>query len=175
MHLLTTIGFSIAFFIFDGLKRAKQYHATMLYIVVSNLFYHVLCTDYMMWHYEINNKEFEFIIEMIYGFTVLPITAFLFLEYAPHPSQQSEFILHFFKWESIYFIMEWLMYQFGAIRYENNWNILWSGLFLMFMFPCIYLHHKKPTIAYIISVGFILFLIYIFNVPIFMPLEERGM
>lgn len=173
MHIFIYASFIIAFFLFGGKTKAKKYHATMLFVIVANLLYSVICSDHILWHYELADKRFEFIIELLYTFTVLPITAFLFLEHLPPRSESINFFLHFFKWEAIYLFVEWLMVQFGTLKYENSWTILWSAIFLIVMFPCIYLHHKKPIVAYSISVVFIIFLIYYFEVPILIPLEDR--
>jgi hypothetical protein len=42
------------------------------------------------------------------------------------------------------------------------------------MFPMLRLHYKKPLYAYAISAIMCVFWVWIFNVPVDVPIEKRG-
>ena len=173
MHVIINLLFLIFFIFFEGIRNAHQYHTTMLFISLVNLFYLILCHDHLMWSYVVEHKQYDFLIEMLYTFVAMPITVYLFLYFCPSTKNKRKFILYFPKWIFCFLLAEYLLVTFDYMEYYNGWNIGWSFIFLNFEFPIIYLHHKKTKIAYAISIGFVAFLIWYFKVPI-LTYRERG-
>ncbi|MCR2805839.1 hypothetical protein NQZ67_18310 [Paenibacillus sp. SCIV0701] len=70
------------------------------------------------------------------------------------------------KWFVIFTAGEWIYLRTDHMTHDLGWTLAWSMLFYVMMFGMILLHHKKPLWAYLISAGFIAFLMLVFQVPI---------
>lgn len=173
IHLFINGIFLFIFITLRGYRLTRKYHSTIMYIILVNLFYLVICRNYLMWNYENQKDMYEFLIEMLYAFIGLPISTFLFLYYCPQIKNRLKFFFHFLKWEAGYILVEGIMVRSEFIQYDNGWNFMWSILFVFVMFPVLYIHHKKTSLAYAISVVFICFLLWYFKVPILSSIKER--
>ena len=173
VHILVTTSFIVAFFVLGKINEVKKYEGTIMYVIIVNLFYFFLCGNFWMWQYKPHIFLDQFTTDLLYIFIVMPMCTYFFLKYAPQFNCIKKILIHMFKWSILFFITEWIYFEYGAIIYDHGWNLFWSAIFYIFMFPLIYLHHYKRTFAYIISVLFVLFLINYFKVPFAVPVQDR--
>ncbi|HEX3031753.1 MAG TPA: CBO0543 family protein [Bacillota bacterium] len=134
----------------------RKYHATMLVFTTGNLFYNFVYHDHLLWRFrpQITNHH---IMEIIYSFTVFPLTALMFLSNFPQGLLRQ--IRYVAMYVLIYFGAEFLLFKLHRIGYSYGWNIWWSLAWNVMMFPCFILHHKKPELAYI----FVFALMFVMN------------
>jgi len=146
-------------------KNWREYYPTMLYIAVGNLLYNYLTNNYRLW---VTNPDFTWMnhirIEILYSLLLLPANAFLFL--SKYPTKRTAKIVYYSIWIGIYVAVEWFYYRTGRIEYHNGWNMWWSVVFNLVMFPMLRLHHLKPMLALGISLVISLIYIYLFQVPV---------
>lgn len=130
-------------------RNWAKYQSTMLFFSFGNMLYNFVYHDHSLWKFkpDIFNHH---IIEIIFSFTVLPLTALIFL--SAFPSDRKRQLLLIFKYILIYFAVEFLLFKFGRIEYNYGWNIWWSLAWDCLMFPTLVIHHKKPLLAYAGSV-----------------------
>jgi hypothetical protein len=154
-------------------KEWSKYHATMLYFPICDLTYNFICTNYWLWKFDNDVLLPHTILELVHFFITFPGTVLLFLAQYPEKKAIQRKITYYLTWIGIYFVGEWLLLQVGGIIHSNGWSLGWSFFFDLIMFPMLRLHYKHPLIAYILSVPIATFFIYLFDVPIHIPIEKR--
>lgn len=163
MHILITVWAILAAWRWGNWRKFSQYHATMLYMSLMNLFYLFLTGTYLLWRMQ---PEFGLpftLMVALYTFIVFPCTVLLYLSH--YPETLGRQILHIIKWIVIYIGVEWLGSLFSRISYGNGWHLGWSFIFVLIMFPMLRLHNQKPILAYLLSIAIIVLLLYVFDVP----------
>jgi hypothetical protein len=98
------------------------------------------------------------------AFFVAPFTIILFL--SRFPVKLVHQVLYTFCWACLYTLIEYLSNVCGFIAYDNGWNILWSFGVFGLMFPLLWLHYKKPLLAWPISLGLALATLAMFGVSL---------
>jgi len=136
-----------------------------------NLLYIFLTSGYILWKIQPDLGLPFPIVSMLYTFIIFPCTVILYL--SRYPKSVKGQILHNIKWIMIYIVIECLGSLFGRIIYDHSWHLGWSLLFVLTMFPMLRLHYKKPLLAYFLSILFIAFILYKFEVPWKVPMKDR--
>lgn len=171
MHLAITIWAIIASWRSWTWKHFYEFHATIIYVSAMNLLYIYFTTGYILWEMQPDLGLPLSIVDMMYTFIIFPCTAILFL--TKYPTIFSKKVYHILKWITIYIVVEWIGHVLNRITYENGWNLWWSLLFLIMMFPMFRLHYKRPLLAYLLTIIFIFLILYFFQVPLSVPVEDR--
>ncbi|RJQ24897.1 MAG: hypothetical protein C4589_12130 [Peptococcaceae bacterium] len=143
-------------------KNWQIYYPTILYFIIGDLVYIILTYNYPLWKCEsvIVNNTFN---DLLIAVVVYPSTVLLFLPYIPEKTTNQ--ITYIVMWAIIYSVIEWVYYSLGYFSYHNGWNIGWSILFNFIMFPLLWLHYKKPLLAWPISMVLAFLVIIIFRIP----------
>ncbi len=153
-------------------KGWLKYHSTILYFVLGNVMYLYLTASYDLWAFEGDFLSNYIFTEMLYIFIVFPGTTILYL--SRMPEEKKGRLVHIIKWVLLYAAVESVYtYITNSIQYDNGWSLSWSILFDCVMFPMLLLHHKRPLLAYALSLPIALFLIWYFEVPVHLPIEQR--
>lgn len=164
---LTIVAISIFFVLHTGAwRKFSEYHTTILYMVSGNLLYLFFSKNYMLWAFVSENGSHQDATEFLYAFIVFPSTVILYLNSYLRYGVLWKKIIYTLWWVTIYGSVEWLLYQLGGMSYDHKWNCGWSIVFDCFLFPMLVLHHKKPLVAYGVSIIIIKILLYWFNVPL---------
>ncbi|UFJ39721.1 hypothetical protein LOK74_16900 [Brevibacillus humidisoli] len=142
----------------------RRYHATMLYIALGNLMYHMLTKDHWLWKLQPDLLPTHVITEVIYTLIIFPLSAFLFLSNDP-PDRKGK-ILHTVKWIIIYVGLEFIGMLTGRVLYQLGWNLFWSAVFNCIMFPMLRLHYHNPVLAYPLSFVIAVALLILFDIPL---------
>lgn len=144
-------------------KNWKLYYPTILYFIVGEFLYGLLCYNYMLWSFEspLLKKTFS---EILIAFVFYPSTVLIYL---PHmPSGLIKRIPYILLWVGIFTITEEISLLLGFFSYHNGWNIWLSVLFNSAMFPMLWLHYKRPLWACILLIAAAGIGLVMFNVPI---------
>ncbi|MFC0559251.1 CBO0543 family protein [Halalkalibacter alkalisediminis] len=172
MHILTAIISILAVIGWGDWRNWKKYHDTLLFFALGNLVYNFLTANYFLWRMHSDLISNHTLTEMIYTFIVFPATGILFL--GNYPKGAIKQILHTLQWIFIYGIWEYVFTLTGHIEYQYGWTFGWSIFALFLMFSLLRLHVKHPLLTYVlfalVSVGFL----WWFDVPVHLPVEERG-
>lgn len=171
MHIAITIWAVAASWRWWSWKYFYKYHATILYMSLLNLLYLFFTVGYPLWKIQPDFGLSFPATSMMYTFIIFPCTAMLFL--VRYPAYFKSQVLHNAKWMIIYFGVEWVGSIINRISYGHGWNLGWSLLFVIMMFPMLRLHYKRPILAYLLSIIIILLILYKFDIPWTVPLEER--
>ncbi|MRH45083.1 hypothetical protein GH741_20795 [Aquibacillus halophilus] len=152
-------------------RNWREYHSVMLYIAIGNLTYNFLTASYFLWRLDADFLSNHTLTEMLYTFIIFPGTVLLFV--GNYPQTKFRVISHYSYWIFIYAGFELIMTFTGHIEYQYGWNLYWSAGFDCIMFPMLMLFYKKPLIAYSLSLPIALILLWYFDVPVHLPVEER--
>lgn len=164
MHVLVAVWAVAAAWLRADWRRWYLYQSTMLYMGFLNMIYNFITNDFQLWE---TVPDLAFMnhmrIELLYSVVLFPATVLLFLSRLPDGNKKR--LLHVVKWATLYTSVELVAMWRGAIVYHNGWNLGWSLAFNAIAFPMLILHHKKPLIAYGLSVFFTVSFVLIFKVP----------
>ncbi len=143
-------------------ERWKEFLPTFYYWALFSCFYEYISYigNKHLWEFDRNFISL-FVTETLYTFIFYPSMIILFLGNYPQGKYQK--ILHYIKWISLSILVETIAFKIGAIKFAHGWSMGWEVFFYSTMYPMLMLHHKKPLVALILSVFFVLFYILIFN------------
>ena len=171
MHVLT--GLIVVFFVYKygDWRNWQKYHTTILFIAMGNLLYNFLTANYFLWRLDADFLSNHSLTEMIYTFIVFPGTVILFL--GNYPQTLKRQILHVITWIAIYITWELVFVITNSIDYQYGWNLGWSALFDVVMFPILRVHQNNPLLAYVLSAIVCVSVLLYFDVPVHLPVEKR--
>lgn len=151
-------------------KNWKKYYPTILFFVMGDLLYMYLLSDhYPMWKYNppdidrsinLTNTHISLSIMLI----KYPTTILIYLSRFPKDNRKKQ-LLYILCWVGIYVINEIIDLKFKLIKYYNGWSIWWSILFNTVLFIILRFHYRNPILGWTLSICFIVFLWYTFEVP----------
>lgn len=141
----------------------RKYHATMFYIVAGGLLYEYLTKDHTLWSFHPDFLYNQQMTVIVYAFVTMPLSVLLFLSRFPQTIKKQ--LIYLTKWLLIYTIAEIILQYFGRISYQNGWSLFHSFLFDIMMFPMLIFHHKRPLLAYLVSIVIVVLLMHWFDVP----------
>jgi hypothetical protein len=174
MHIILAIITIIAVWVRGDYRKWKKYYPTMQYMALGNLTYNFLCASHWLWMLYPDLKWFNHSLqEMTYTFITFPLTALMFLSHYPEKKEKKVIFFHYVSWIGIYVGLEILLMLNGQIIYKYGWNIYWSAIFNCIMFPFLRLHEKKPLVALVLSIPMTIFWIYLFDIPVSVPIPNR--
>lgn len=171
MHFITAFIVIFAVWRWGDWRNWEKYHLTMLFVVAGNLLYNFLTSNYFLWRLDPDFLPNHSLTEMVYSFIIFPGTVILFLGNYPEGTRNQ--ILHQIKWILIYIGTEGIFLLTGRIIYQYGWNFWCSLAFLCVMFPIIRIHYKRPLLAYLLSGVVAIVVLWIFNIPVELPVQER--
>ncbi|MDW8802113.1 hypothetical protein P8V03_13225 [Clostridium sp. A1-XYC3] len=144
------------------LKNWRRYYPTMLFFGMGNLVYHLVFCDKPLWKFQ-PDIIVPAINELFIIFTIFFATTLLFLSNLP--KKLSHKVAYIALWVAIYISIELFTTSIGMQKNYNGWNIWWSVLHNVVVFPSLIIHHKNPILAWIIAFILLGFIMKIFNIP----------
>jgi len=149
-------------------KNWRDYLHTIQYFILGDMLYNLFTWDYSLWTYPHppNLLPNHLTNNLYIMFTMYPSTLLIFLFQFPKNNVRKQ-ILYILLWIVLWLIFELIMVMNGFCVYSHGWTYGWSIVFVCLMVPMLLLHHKRPMLAYILSVPIIVFLLLWFHVPVF--------
>lgn len=171
MHIAIALWSVLASWRSWNWNNFHEFHTTILYMSLTNLFYLFLTVGYPLWIIQPDAGLPLSLTNSLYTFIIFPCTVILYLSRYPKSAKWQ--IFHNIKWIIIYIGVEWIGSIFDRISYDHEWNLAWSFLFVIVMFPMLRLHYKKPIMAYLLSIVIIIVILYYFQVPWNVPIDDQ--
>jgi hypothetical protein len=152
---------------FGDWKNLKKYYPTILFFIIGDLLYNILTDNHPLWNYNkdwiLSNHTLANLWIMI---TVYPATVITYLYH--FPGRKIKQIFYILLWVILFFVWEFLdLHVFGLINHSNGWNMWWSLLFDIILFIMLPIHHKRPFVAWGLSIIIIIFFLTVFNVNLY--------
>ncbi|WP_010283042.1 CBO0543 family protein [Bacillus timonensis] len=170
MHLVYNVVLLLAAFKWGDWRGWREYYPTILFFIMGDLLKNVLFHDYWIWTFHetmfakniLVNHTF---ISLLIMFIAYPATVLIYLGRFPETKWKKP--LWIGLWVFLYVIVEYISLQyFHLITHHHGWSMYWSILFNLVMFMMLRLHQKQPLLALGVSVIWILFLLYMFPIPL---------
>jgi hypothetical protein len=164
MYILINAFYLIAGYIWGDWRNWQKYYPTILFFILGDLLYNFLLYNKSMWIFHdliLPNHTTITISAMTISYTA---TVLIYLGRFPN-SWKNRF-LWFLLWSGIFLVAEYVNSKLGFITYHNGWNMWWSVLLTGIIFLILPIHHKRPLIAWLLSIVIIFTLLSIFDVNI---------
>lgn len=144
-------------------KKWKEYYPTILYFYIGDLVVDYLSVHKQLWAFNGLSGELA-ILDLAIMALIYPSTTILFLSH--YPTKVSKQIRHITLWVGIYTALELTGTLIGDFEHFNGWNMYYSILFNMIMFPLLRLHYKKPLWVWPISIALAFIVLWWFGIPL---------
>ncbi len=166
LHLF--ISLSLAFICFKNgyWKRWREYYPTILFFIVGDLAYNFILYNYSLWEYHMPLWPglAHTYIDLFWAVIIFPCIVILFLTFCP--KQRIKQPVYILLWSAAFALVEYIMFLLKSIQYDNGWNSFFSFLFDLVMFPILYIHYKKPPVAWLITAAIVPLFILIVKMPL---------
>ncbi|WP_226665321.1 CBO0543 family protein [Metabacillus litoralis] len=173
MHTLTHLACIFFVYKFANLREWKNYHPTLLYICVINLLYNFLLANYDLWKYQPDFYSNHSLTEVGNSIILLPAIAYIFLTYYPENQGMRKILKYYLKWIVWSLVIESVYVYFGKITFHHGYKFWMEPFFYILMYTFVRLHYKKPLLTYFLSVIVVLLLLWIFDIPVTTPINQR--
>ncbi len=163
-HIIVILSVVLSSVKWGSWNRWREFLPTIYYFSFFNMFYqYISYTMKPVWELDglIVNV---FVTDTLYTMIAYPCLVVLFLSH--YPEEVRVKVIYYIKYISVAFVTEWVAGKFESIQYFEGWNIWWTILFYIFMFPMLRLHFLNPLRALAISVFVISFLLFMFDYQI---------
>lgn len=170
MHFIFNLLFLVAGIKWGNWRNWKIYYSTILFFIGGDLLKNALLHNHLMWEYKEtifgeNILFSHFIINLMIMLIVYPSTILIYLGH--WPKQRFKQILWLALWVFLYSSIEFINLKYlNLIEHHHGWNMGWSIIFNIFMFSIFPLHLKKPLIAWLLSLIWLIFLWNVFDIPL---------
>ncbi|GAE94323.1 hypothetical protein JCM21714_3470 [Gracilibacillus boraciitolerans JCM 21714] len=147
----------------EKLEKVLSYDS--FFMIGGDFLYNFLLYNKSMWLFHdtfLPNHTIITILEMVVTYSV---TVLIYLG-GKFPEGWKKRTVWFLFWSAIFLFIEYINFEFGFITYHNGWNYWWSVFFTVVIFIILPIHHKKPLLAWLFSLIFILSLLTVFDVKI---------
>lgn len=129
-----------------------HYYPTMLFAMLVNMLASYLSYHQLLWVFSADGLiRTHTVLNLLNTFTILPLTAWLFLSKYPRQGPFNQIVYHLI-WIIGYTIIEAIDQQNGGITYQHGWSLGWSALLNCTMFPIFAVHRNHPVKAWAITV-----------------------
>lgn len=145
-------------------KNWKQYYPTILFLILGDFLYNFLLYNHSMWEFHdliLPNHTTVTLLAMVVSYSC---TVLIYL--GRFPEGWKKRFIWFLLWSGLFLIGEYFNCRLGFITYHNGWNFGWSVIFTGIIFIILPIHHKRPLLAWLLSIGIIISLLLIFDVKI---------
>lgn len=144
-------------------RHWKLYYPTILYMLIGDFVVDILMNAKPLFGFGAFIEKFP-ILDIVVMLLLYPSTVILYLTHYPKPAGKQA--LYILLWVGIYVAAEIAANATKGFCYHNGWNIWYSALFDMVMFPLLALHYKKPLLVWPISAILCFALIWWFRIPL---------
>ncbi|WP_071393340.1 CBO0543 family protein [Bacillus tuaregi] len=162
MYLLINALYVIAGYLWGDWRNWKTYYPTILFLILGDFLYNFLLYQKSMWLFHdliLPNHTLITLLAMVVTYSV---TVLIYL--GRFPESWIKRSIWFVLWSGIYLAAEYFNYRLGFITYHNGWNFWWSVIFTGIIFMILPLHHKRPPVAWLLSIIIVISLLTIFGV-----------
>lgn len=151
---------------FGDWRNLEKYYPTILFLVIGDLLYNILMYNDPTWSYNRNwILPNHILVNLWIMITVYPATVIIYLFF--FPNKKIKRIFYIFVWVILYILLELLgLHIFGLIDHFNGWNMWWSFLLDIILFVMLFIHHKRPLLAWGLSIIVIIFFLTVFDVRV---------
>jgi len=132
---------------FGDLKNWGEYYSTILFYNVGAMTENIITRNRPLWLFYGSHMT-DTIADYVFGFLIFPFIIILYL--SRYPKARKKRILYTTAFISFMSLVELILYKIQELQYYNGWNVGWSILLYVGVFPLLRLHLKRPLTAMLI-------------------------
>jgi hypothetical protein len=166
MHIIAAFLFIFAVWRWGDWRNWQKYHATMLYMITFSLLGDFLTYNYSLWIFSDFFLPTHSLNSIVVTFICFPATVLIYLSRFPFQATVLKKVLYISAWVFLYVAIEYFFIVIDLFHYDNGWHLGWSVLIDVVLFPMLLLHYRKPIVAYLLGIPFIIFLVMVFDLTI---------
>lgn len=145
-------------------KNWKSYYPTILFFVAGDFIHTYLTAPKPLWRFSTTVFPGS-ISHLIADLIIFPCIILIFL---PTYTKLGEIkkVLYIALWVCIIAIIEFIGLKFGHYAYFNGWRFAYSVIFDCLLFPLLIIHHRKPPLAWLLSLIAGISIMVLFRIPL---------
>ncbi|MDR3600528.1 MAG: hypothetical protein P4L49_08630 [Desulfosporosinus sp.] len=163
MRLVLVVIWIFSAYKWSDWRDWKSYYPTILYFIVGDLTYNFAAYNHPLWVLT-SPKLGVTLSTLLVCVASWPSSTLLYLTHFP-PDDKLRKSIYILKWVVLFTLIELVFSWFGYVKYSNGWNIGWSILFNIILFPLLKIHHEKPLLAWPLAFLLGTTIFYFFKVP----------
>lgn len=169
MQTSFVVFFAIISLFFGKWKRLNDFYSTLLFWIIGDLLYASLLHDHRVWEFKpVWIDHFilptHTLIATAIAFLIYPCVIVIFLGRLPKTVFKK--IGWFILWSMIFECIEITAYFNNSIIHQHGWTLIWSFIFNITTYSLLLIHYRKPWVAWVLSILFVIFLWNIFDPPL---------
>ena len=163
MIILLAGFFILACYFFGDCRNWRSYYPTILFLIAGDLIYLYVTSAKPLWLYTPTLISGT-IATLIVALVIYPCTILIFLPTYPKSGalKKTGYIM---GWVCLYAILEYLGLMYNYMQHFNGWNFVHSVLFDFALFPLLLIHHRNPSVAWLLAVIIGFGISFIFKLP----------
>jgi hypothetical protein len=128
-------------------KNWKLYYPTILFYIIGALTENFITDKNPLWIiYGMTSKDI--ISDYFIACFIFPFVIILFL--SNYPKRIKMQIVYVTAFAFVSSLIEFIVFVKKGIIYKNGWNIGWSALLYILVFPMLQLHYRRPLLAWLL-------------------------
>ena len=167
MHVSLAVLLLLVCYLSGYWKNIRTYGLTIMYVIICDLLYNVLCQHKLLWVYKPDFlPNYHVFADLTHSFLNLPLLTLIYLSRYPYGSAISRQAFYIGKWVIGSFLVELIFLHFNRIELQYEYKTWMEIPFYTTMYTMLRLHHTRPALTYIFSVVIIVILMFLFKIPI---------
>ncbi|UUZ81970.1 hypothetical protein LJK88_46915 [Paenibacillus sp. P26] len=126
-------------------RNWRLLYPTAVFSALGNALYEVVCSRYPLWAMEANGSPNATPPALLLILIGMPLSTMIFLSHYPGSKSLGLQALYIAVFIVLFDLLEYISVRLGAITYHHGWNLVWSTLFVVVMFPILRVHYKNPA------------------------------
>lgn len=133
-------------------RNWKTYYPTIMFLIAGDFIHAYVAAAKTLWSY--TPKVFPgTITHLVVSLVIYPCIVLLFLPNYPQTTTMKR-LRYLSFWVAVFSLLEYFALKFNYMQHFNGWSLLYSVIFDCVLFPLLLIHHRKPQIAWFLSLIF---------------------
>lgn len=157
------IVFGVLCYKWGDWKNWKLYYPTILFYIIGNLTENIITNKKPLWLFY-GLSPADRLADYMFGFLIFPCVIILFL--SNYPKGKIKQIAFSSMFIFVMSFIELILYYCEELKYYHGWNVGWSVLLYIGVFPLLRIHYKNPLLAWLILFILIAGGMFYFKIPL---------
>ena len=166
LHIILFIASLFLAYKWGDWRNWQKYYSTILYFGFCDLVHNCVYCNMPLWVHNctLGIRLPHTFISLLWVLIIYPTTVLTYIYHFPKTLKNQ--VIYIGLWVVGYALMELMLCLTKGIEYHNNWSIWASILFNCGMFTILWVHYKKPVIAWVLTISLLIVFITVYPIPL---------
>jgi hypothetical protein len=166
LHIALFVASVFSAYRWGDWRNWEKYYSTILFFGLLDLAQNCVYHSMPLWTYTctIGIRLPHTLISLFWVLIIYPATILIYIYLFPKTLKKQ--VIYVGLWVIGYILMELMLCLTKGIEYHNNWSIWSSVLFNCGMFTILWVHYKKPVIAWVLTISMFLVFLSFYPIPL---------